>query len=142
MLSGVGEIMLSSSLFCTGRRILHCKTRRSTMTTSSMKTFHRRKLPDNLISLSSREGRKLFQEALEKDTMESYFPLSEQFITQSEPSYCSLSSLAMVLNALNHDPKRTWKGVWRWVTEETLQCENLNLLCEHSLEKIRQEGNC
>ena len=112
------------------------------MTTSSMKTFHRRKLPDNLTSLSSREGRKLFQEALEKDTMESYFPLSEQFITQSEPSYCSLSSLAMVLNALNHDPKRTWKGVWRWVTEETLQCENLNLLCEHSLEKIRQEGNC
>ena len=103
-------------------------------------TFHRRKLPDSLIALSSREGRNLFKEALETHTMESYFPLSEQFITQSEPSYCSLSSLAMVLNALNHDPKRTWKGVWRWVTEETLQCENNNLLCKHTVEKLRTEG--
>ena len=53
---------------------------------------------------------------------QSYFPLSEQFITQSEPAYCALSSMAMVLNALNHDPGRIWKGNWRWVSEETLQC--------------------
>jgi hypothetical protein len=117
------------------------KAKQSTIsTTSPMKTFHRRKLPDSLIALSSPKGRQLFKEALETNTMESYFPLSEQFITQSEPSYCSLSSLAMVLNALNHDPKRTWKGVWRWVTEETLQCEKNNLLCKHSLEKLQTEG--
>ena len=107
---------------------------------SSPQTFHRRKLPDTLIALSSPKGRHLFKEALETHTMESYFPLSEQFITQSEPSYCSLSSLAMVLNALNHDPKRTWKGVWRWVTEDTLQCESHNILCKHSLQKIQTEG--
>lgn len=71
--------------------------------------------------------------------MESFYPLSEQFITQSEPSYCALSSLAMVLNALNHDPKKIWKGNWRWVSEETLQCESANL-CGHSLEKVKVDG--
>ena len=71
--------------------------------------------------------------------MESYFPLSEQFVTQSEPSFCALTSLAMVLNALNHDPKKTWKGVWRWITEETLQCEFPDS-CGHSLDKVLQNG--
>ena len=89
-------------------------------------TFHRRKLPENLIALSSPAGRTMFKESLLRGDVECFFPLSEQFITQSEPSYCSLSSLgtiylvfneyayynkyiAMVLNALNHDPQRTWK---------------------------------
>jgi hypothetical protein len=31
----------------------------------------------------------------------------------------------MVLNALNFDPKRVWKGAWRWVSEETLQCDSV-----------------
>ena len=28
----------------------------------------------------------------------------------------------MVLNTLEVDPKRTWKGVWRWYSEEMLDC--------------------
>jgi len=70
--------------------------------------------------------------------MESFFALSEQFTTQSEPSFCALSSLAMVLNALNFDPKKTWKGSWRWVSEETLQCETTE--CGHSLDKVKRDG--
>lgn len=70
--------------------------------------------------------------------MESYFPLAEQFVTQSDPSFCSLSSLSMVLNALNFDPKKVWKGAWRWVSEETLQCESS--ICGHSLERIKTNG--
>ena len=73
-------------------------------------SFHKRVLPSNLIALSSKEGKALFTEALHLGGMESFFPLSEQFITQSEPSYCAISSLAMVLNALNYDPKKIWKG--------------------------------
>ena len=71
--------------------------------------------------------------------MNAYFALSEQFLTQSEPAYCSLSTLAMVLNALNHDPKKVWKLPWRWVTEETLQCESKDI-CGHSLNKIISKG--
>jgi glutathione gamma-glutamylcysteinyltransferase len=102
-------------------------------------TFHKRPLPQSLIGLSSLQGKVLFKEALNLGGMESFFPLSEQFITQSEPSFCALSSLAMVLNALNHDPKKVWKGSWRWVSEETLQCETA-LICGHSLDKVRSDG--
>lgn len=34
--------------------------------------------------------------------------------SQDEPAYCGLASLAMTLNTLNIDPRRTWKGPWRW----------------------------
>jgi glutathione gamma-glutamylcysteinyltransferase len=101
-------------------------------------TFHKRPLPDSLISLSSKNGKIIFSEALASGGMESYFSLAEQFVTQSEPSYCALSSLAMVLNALNFDPKKVWKGAWRWVSEETLQCETQ--ICGHSLEKVGKFG--
>jgi glutathione gamma-glutamylcysteinyltransferase len=40
---------------------------------------------------------------------------------------------------LNWDPKRTWKGVWRWVTEETLQCASQST-CGHSGEKVKNSG--
>eukprot|EP01041_Mallomonas_annulata_P007168 gene7168-14598_t len=105
----------------------------------SKPTFHKRPLPKSLIALSSPQGKALFKEALASGYMESFFPLSEQFITQSDPSFCSLSSLAMVLNALNHDPKKIWKGVWRWISEETLQCETTEI-CGHSLDKIKKDG--
>lgn len=93
-----------------------------------LKTFYKRELPPNLIPFASSEGlspfinqvwlkmiifllgKKIFREALEMGTMDSYFPLAEQFLTQAEPSSCSTTSLVMVLNALQIDPKRVWKG--------------------------------
>lgn len=33
-----------------------------------------------------------------------------------------LSALAVVLNALNHDPGTIWKGPWRWNSEELMLC--------------------
>ena len=54
--------------------------------------------------------------------MESYYSLAAQFRTQDEPAFCGLSTLVMVLNALEVDPKRVWKGVWRWYHEYMLDC--------------------
>lgn len=68
------------------------------------KSLYRRPLPPPAIAFSSKEGRQLFQEAMLEGTAESFFPLMEQFHTQSEPAFCGLSSLAMVLNALQIDP--------------------------------------
>lgn len=65
--------------------------------------------------------------------MDGYFPLAEQFHTQSEPSYCGLGSLVVALNALAIDPGRLWKGSWRWFGEEMLDC------CI-PLEEIRRRG--
>ncbi|XP_019055473.1 PREDICTED: glutathione gamma-glutamylcysteinyltransferase 2-like [Nelumbo nucifera] len=96
--------------------------------------FYRRVLPSPpAIEFGSSEGKKLFAEAYEAGHMEGYFKLSPCYQTQSEPAYCGLASLSMVLNALGIDPGRKWKGPWRWFDEHMLDC------CE-SLEKIKSEG--
>jgi glutathione gamma-glutamylcysteinyltransferase len=61
-------------------------------------------------------GKAIFKEALADGSMECYFPLAEQFITQAEPETCGPTSLVMVLNSLNVDPGKQWKGIWRWYT--------------------------
>ena len=82
--------------------------------------WHQRPLPAGLIPFSSNRGRRLFSSALSQHLLEGYFTLAEQFTTQSEPAYCGPSTLAMVLNALRIDPRRVWKGNWRWFSEEML----------------------
>lgn len=83
---------------------------------------YRRPLPPGLIAFGSPEGRQIFQEALVTGSMAGYFPLAEQFHTQAEPTFCGISSLVMVLNALEVDPGRIWKGVWRWYDEGVADC--------------------
>ncbi|CAN1192913.1 Glutathione gamma-glutamylcysteinyltransferase 2 [Linum perenne] len=63
------------------------------------------------ISLLPKESLKqIFNEAFEDGTMEGFFKLISFYQTQSEPAYCGLASLSMVLNALAIDPGRKWKG--------------------------------
>ncbi len=85
-------------------------------------TFHRRVLPESAIEFSSPEGRGVFFEALATEGLNGYFPLAEQFHTQSDPAFCGLGSLVVALNALSIDPGRQWKGPWRWFSEELLDC--------------------
>ncbi|KAL7753479.1 hypothetical protein RI367_001254 [Sorochytrium milnesiophthora] len=96
-------------------------------------TFYRRPLPSNLTSFTSPEGKRLFRESLNAGYSENYFALAGTFTTQSEPAYCGLGSLAMVLNALEVDPKKRWKGGWRWYSDEMLEC------CA-PLQVIKQKG--
>ncbi|KAL9538416.1 hypothetical protein MBANPS3_010951 [Mucor bainieri] len=92
-------------------------------TTDDLKnTFYQRELPTTLVRFASPGGKKLFREAMDDGHAEGFFPLTGNFTTQSEPAYCGPSSLAMVLNALEVDPKRRWKGNWRWFSDEFLQC--------------------
>ncbi|WIA42506.1 hypothetical protein OEZ86_008492 [Tetradesmus obliquus] len=91
--------------------------------TGVKKTFYKRKLPcPPATEFSSAEGRLLFAEALQQGTMTGFFKLIEQYSTQDEPAFCGLASIAMVLNALSIDPKRPWKGSWRWFHEQLLDC--------------------
>jgi glutathione gamma-glutamylcysteinyltransferase len=85
-------------------------------------TLYRRPLPPALIPFSSEGGRALFRDALDAGQLEAFFPLIEQFHTQSDPAFCGLGSLVMVLNALGVDPGRVWRGPWRWFSEELLDC--------------------
>ncbi|HKO46154.1 MAG TPA: phytochelatin synthase family protein [Polyangiaceae bacterium] len=85
-------------------------------------TLYRRPLPSEAIAFSSLDGRKVFAEALATGGLDGYFPLAEQFHTQSDPAFCGLGSLVVSLNALGIDPGRLWKGPWRWFSEELLDC--------------------
>jgi len=87
-----------------------------------LRQFYRRVLPENCISFSLQEGKQLFKEALGDGHMECFFKLSAQFRTQDEPAFCALSTLVMVLNALEVDPGKVWKGPWRWYHENMLEC--------------------
>ncbi|OIV92070.1 hypothetical protein TanjilG_08743 [Lupinus angustifolius] len=85
------------------------------------------------IDFASSQGKQLFLEAIQNGTMEGFYRLVSYFQTQSEPAYCGLASLSMVLNALAIDPGRKWKGPWRWFDESMLDC------CE-PLEKVKARG--
>jgi len=84
--------------------------------------FYRRPLPEALVAFASDDGRRIFREALDAGGLEGWFALAEQFHTQSDPAYCGLGTLVMVLNALAIDPGRAWKRPWRWFSEELLDC--------------------
>ncbi|KAG2405920.1 Glutathione gamma-glutamylcysteinyltransferase [Vigna angularis] len=95
--------------------------------------LYRRELPSPAIEFASPLGKKLFGEAHEQGTMEAFFKLISYYQTQSEPAYCGLATLSVVLNALAIDPGRKWKGPWRWFDESMLDC------CE-PLAQIKLEG--
>lgn len=105
----------------------------ASISTHSQQTFYRRQLPQSCIMFSSPEGRQMFKKSLELGYGEAFYPLIEQYHTQNDPSFCGLGTLTMILNALNVDPGRIWKGVWRWFSEEMLDC------CV-DIEKVKQTG--
>lgn len=84
--------------------------------------FYRRELPQTCVSFGSKEGRQIFQSSLINKGLKSFYSLIEQHTTQSEPAYCGPSTLVIVLNALAVDPRRKWKGPWRWYDEYMLNC--------------------
>ncbi|CAO2181329.1 unnamed protein product [Urochloa humidicola] len=101
---------------------------------ATVASLYRRVLPSPpAVDFTSPEGKRLFSEALEGGTMEGFFSLASCFQTQSEPAFCGLASLAVVLNALAIDPGLRWKGPWRWFDESMLDC------CE-PLDKVKAEG--
>lgn len=97
------------------------------------RSFYQRPLPDGLTAFTSPEGRLLLRESLSQGTAEAFFPLIANLHTQAEPSWCGLGTLVTVLNALQLDPGRVWKGPWRWFGEELLTC------CK-SLDETTAEG--
>ena len=87
-------------------------------------SFYKRVLPESLIALNSPKGRSLFLDLSSNSnssnsSMETYFALAEHFMNQSEPAYCGVTTLAMMLNVCQVDPSNVrWKGGWRYFHNE------------------------
>jgi glutathione gamma-glutamylcysteinyltransferase len=88
------------------KRVNHNKNRMA-----AMAGLYRRLLPSPpSVDFASSHGKQLFLEGIQNGTMEGFYRLVSYFQTQSEPAFCGLASLSMVLNALAIDPGRKWKG--------------------------------
>jgi glutathione gamma-glutamylcysteinyltransferase len=98
------------------------KSKENQQPPSPQMTFQGRKLPDHLVNFASPSGKELFKQALNDGYAESYFNLSSCFSHQMDPAYCGLSSLSIVLNALQVSDAPVWKGPWRWWYDEILNC--------------------
>lgn len=86
-------------------------------------SFYRKPLPSPpATAFNSPDGRRLLKEALLDGCAECFFVLSPVFMTQQEPAFCGLASLAMCLNAMGVDPMRQYRGPWRWFEERHLDC--------------------
>ena len=99
-------------------------------------SFKKRVLPPNLIAFTSKEGKQRFIRALTSNYAEAYYPLSQQFLNQSDPAYCGVTTLLVVLNAMAMDPNVRWRGGWRWYGDESMLLER----CCLEEERVRREG--
>jgi len=120
--AGVGTISSTATFTCSNTKRTGTSQQQQQQQPLRSRTFYRRPLPDSCIAFSSQEGVSRFTSALQHQGLKSFFKLTEQFTTQSEPAFCGISTLVIVLNALAVDPRRTWKGPWRWYEESHLNC--------------------
>jgi len=95
--------------------------------------IYRRPLPASCTGLASSAGQEIFTRALASGHCRAFFSLVSCADTQTEPAFCSLSSLASALNALAIDPMRTSLGPWRWFRD-------VSFTCCLDLDYVRQHG--
>jgi hypothetical protein len=91
-------------------------------------SFYQRLLPTSApatvvhVPFTSRQSQQFLSTAIFAGFASNYFYLADQHLTQSEPAYCGLATLCLILNAAAVDPQRNWKGIWRWFDQEMLDC--------------------
>ena len=101
-------------------------------------SVHKRVLPSHLTALSSPRGRRMLLEALSasQDCDSPYWSLSEHFQNQSDPAFCGVTTLVVVLNSMSVDPQIRWRGGWRYFGSEDVLLSK----CCISAERIRRVG--
>lgn len=103
--------------------------------TSLSGTVYGSPLPHFLVDYRSTESKTRLCRALQTGYAVPYLSLSSCYNSQTVPSHCGVSTLAIILNALRIDPQRKWNALstWRWYTAELLNC------CG-ALEVVREDG--
>ena len=89
-------------------------------------SVYKRIMPKIGIHFSSSKSQTLLKESMAQGCANSYFFLADQFQTQGDPTYCGPTTMVCVFNSLNVDPKKKWKGIWRWYWEEVIKCLDIN----------------
>lgn len=92
--------------------------------------LYKRAFPKNLIPFSSLKGHRLLSQTLQLGMADNFFPVIEQFQTQSHPSNCGPSTMVVNYNALGIDPLMRWKGYYFLTQSLEMVCRRNNRLPE------------
>ena len=90
------------------------------MSADLSESFYGYPLPENLLDYRSSESRTRLCRTLQTGYAVPFLTLSSCYNTQSQLTYCGLDTLAIILNSLQIDPRRRWKTITGWYTDELL----------------------
>jgi glutathione gamma-glutamylcysteinyltransferase len=97
-------------------------------------TSYKAEEPSEGVNFKSEESKKLFQEALQNNTANPFFELSDQFTTQTYGSYCGPTNISIILNSMGIDPKKVvFFRNWRWYNEENIHGCDLKSVHDHGM---------
>ena len=91
------------------------------MSVHQLETFYGCQLPKNLLDYRTSESRIRLCRTLQTGHAVPFLTLSSCYNTQSNVAYSGLNTLAIIFNSLQIDPRRKWKSIWRWYTDELLE---------------------
>lgn len=80
----------------------------------------------DLVLYGTQKSNTLVAEALKMKYNASFHKINENLVTQSFPTFCGITNISIIANALNIDPRKRWKGIWRWFDENNLHCINID----------------
>ena len=96
-------------------------------------TFYKAKEPTEGINFKSAESKKLFLEALQDNTANPFFELSDQFTTQTYGSYCGPTNISIILNSMGIDPNTVYFRNWRWYNEKNIHGCDIESVHNHGM---------
>ena len=96
------------------------KLQSSKMSAGSSESFYGCPLPQNLLDYRSSESRSRLCRTLQTGYAVPFLSLSSCYNTQSQLTYCGLSTLSIILNSLQIYPRRRWKTITGWYTNKLL----------------------
>ena len=96
-------------------------------------TFYKAKEPSEGINFKSNESKRLLLEALQTNTANPFFELSDQFTTQTYGSYCGPTNISIILNSMSIDPKKVFMRNWRWYSESNIHGCDLKSVHDHGM---------
>ena len=92
----------------------------SDMSIHPSETFYGCTLPKNLLDYRTSDSRIRLCRTLQAGYAVPFLTLSSCYNTQSKLAYSGLSTLAIILNSLQIDPRRRWKTTTGWYTDKLL----------------------
>jgi hypothetical protein len=73
-------------------------------------SLYKRVMPKLGVQFQTAKSQQMLQECIDQGTSISFFHLVDQYQTQGDPTYCGPITMAVLLNSLQIDPKKQWKG--------------------------------